>query len=716
MAAVIPALNPLYVAAYDLEEYFVNKDTGQPLANGMIFFYQDSNRVTPKNIFTLVDNPPNYNPPNYVALPNPITLSAAGTIVDNNGNNVPIYYYPYDAAGNLQLYYIVVKDQFGVDQLSRHAWPNITPASNPANTNSYYSNELSNPQFSQMLFFTNNPLTITNSSGAGTFTYNLFPAWTLSVTFTGNGSLTVRRNAVAGSSGLPGNPPFTVTITPGLNISAIQLIQTLSNNPDIFSPPVGGSNGWISASILLAPGSSIINMQYSPNNIVAQTQIILFANNTSGVYKQIDQTTQLQPAINPNTGDNGFVNIIINIPIVSATTLGNVQIIGLESNITSVNFVQTPINRQIDQLFNYYNPLLQYKPIPSYLIGWDFYYNPAQFLGDNLAASGVGANTSRYVWDQTIVFQSANNGPAISRSPDGALRITATNATQFALVQYLTLSIARKILNDSISSMVTALTPQAGGLVSTISLWYTTDANLPSCSANNSIVATLDANGYPITRNGNWVEVPRNGLGKATFTIGNSATTNFNDYGFNGWNSNGLIAGNFPIWFAIVVGTGTLNAGQNVDFQSISLVPGDVPTIPAPQSKGMVLADCQTFYEMSFNPGIIPSQNSGQNTGEFATTSQIGALAVAQPNYSLCFVTYKVCKNTSGVITTYNPTALNAQMNNTRLGNPAGDYTGTIATHSGQKGFCLSYTNVPAGGSNGDFVIVHWTSDSRLGR
>ena len=42
--------------------------------------------------------------------------------------------------------------------------------------------------------------------------------------------------------------------------------------------------------------------------------------------------------------------------------------------------MQNSVNRQNDYLFHYYNPLLQYKPIESFLIGWDFPVNPAQPL------------------------------------------------------------------------------------------------------------------------------------------------------------------------------------------------------------------------------------------------------------------------------------------------------------------------------------------------
>ena len=93
MAVVIPALDARFFTTISLDEYFVNKDTGLPLANGRIRFFEDTNRNVPKLVYTLADNPPAYNTappnpplpnPNYPALPNPITLSAVGQPSDNN--------------------------------------------------------------------------------------------------------------------------------------------------------------------------------------------------------------------------------------------------------------------------------------------------------------------------------------------------------------------------------------------------------------------------------------------------------------------------------------------------------------------------------------------------------------------------------------------------------------------------------------------------------
>jgi len=135
------ALDPLYIVTQDITSYFVNKDSGLPLAGGVITFYQDLARTVLQPVFTLTGAPP-YNEDSYVQLPNPLILSNVGTYEDADSNPVIIYYYPYDpVTGDLSLYYIVVTDSGGNEQFTVEAWPNSAIGSNsqeqPPNANSY---------------------------------------------------------------------------------------------------------------------------------------------------------------------------------------------------------------------------------------------------------------------------------------------------------------------------------------------------------------------------------------------------------------------------------------------------------------------------------------------------------------------------------------------------------------------------------------------------
>ena len=155
------SLDSSYVLAPSLQDYFVSKTTGLPLTNGTVYFYKDQARTVPKPVFELVSAAPG-GPYTYNPLPNPIVLSAVGTIVDGSGVDVIPYYHPYDASGNIELYYIVVYDANGVLQFTREAWPNLTAET--ITNNRDVTNFVANGQF---LAHNNVPASSANSYVAG---------------------------------------------------------------------------------------------------------------------------------------------------------------------------------------------------------------------------------------------------------------------------------------------------------------------------------------------------------------------------------------------------------------------------------------------------------------------------------------------------------------------------------------------------------------------
>ncbi len=128
-------INPdLLIAAPMLQDYLVDKDTGFPLAGGLVTMYRDDARTTYKNWYYQTGAPGHYE---YIALDNPLTLSSVGTIADPNGNDVIPFYYPYDEdnENNPQAYYVTVDsvDSEGlpaVRQFTRENFPFLP--SNPS--------------------------------------------------------------------------------------------------------------------------------------------------------------------------------------------------------------------------------------------------------------------------------------------------------------------------------------------------------------------------------------------------------------------------------------------------------------------------------------------------------------------------------------------------------------------------------------------------------
>lgn len=119
--------NSLLIAAPILQDILVGKD-GLPLAAGTITLYQDNSRTTLKNWYYQSGTPGNYT---WIPLQNPMTLSAAGTIIDNNGNDTIPFFYPYatdnQGVSEKQPYFIVVKDSNGELQFTRANFPFLPP-------------------------------------------------------------------------------------------------------------------------------------------------------------------------------------------------------------------------------------------------------------------------------------------------------------------------------------------------------------------------------------------------------------------------------------------------------------------------------------------------------------------------------------------------------------------------------------------------------------
>lgn len=498
-------------------------------------------------------------------------------------------------------------------------------------------NQISNPQFSIVNFLNGpsnpeapNPQVVFTAAGS----YEIAPGWRLDLV--GSGSCTVTQFITTGSENLPNSPvpPYYLEFTT-TGWTSVNLVQRLNGNGAIWY------NNFVAANILVKSNDSIshlISVSYVPNTPGAPVEIISAVQMSVGAFEVIQGVAALFPPTNPNStnttlNNTAYVDIQILLPSAGTVDISNIQLFGIENNnittipITGVQPDET-IERQMDHLSHYYQPKLAAKRIPSFLVGWDFPLNPAQ-LGSTVAASAIGANKSQYVWDQTIIFQSANSGVSVARNSDGSgsLSLTAAATGQIAIIQYVDQITARKILNFKMSVNLSLSTSITNGINGTISLYYTKDGSLPNVIAgtNNSLVATLDANGKPATFNGNWFEVPRNTVQTpasapnithgqdAYFLAPNLSDVSFSDVSFNGWSMNGSSDSLSATFFAIVIGFKQMTSPQQLAINSISLNSGDIATRPSPQTRDEVLRECQFFYEKSYVPGTLPGAVT--NTG-----------------------------------------------------------------------------------------------------
>ncbi len=107
------------------QDILVNKD-GTPMSYGNIVCFSDKERTKLKNWYyrssSSSDSLGEYT---YSALPNPLTLSGAGTVCDVNGADVIPFFYPYSEIDESQeeLYFIEIRNAKDTYQLTRAGFP-----------------------------------------------------------------------------------------------------------------------------------------------------------------------------------------------------------------------------------------------------------------------------------------------------------------------------------------------------------------------------------------------------------------------------------------------------------------------------------------------------------------------------------------------------------------------------------------------------------------
>lgn len=148
----------LLIAAPILQDYFSDNATDAAMSDGVITCYQDNSRTTLKNWYYQTGSPGAYT---YTQLPNPLVLSAAGTITDANGNDTIPFWYPYSESDNttFQPYYVTVDNSNGQRQFTRQNFPFV---SNPGSTNTFLST-LTNLVTNNVFWRNAGTLTLTNT-------------------------------------------------------------------------------------------------------------------------------------------------------------------------------------------------------------------------------------------------------------------------------------------------------------------------------------------------------------------------------------------------------------------------------------------------------------------------------------------------------------------------------------------------------------------------
>lgn len=335
-------LNTNYMISPNLQEYFVDKTTGTPLAAGNVFYYSDTERSTLKTVYTLVAgvSPGTYV---YIPLPNPVPLSGVGTTTDGDGNDIRVYYYPRNAEGGIENYYIVVKDADGVTQFTRQAWPNLD--TNPPVENNFTYNFARNWTFYSWSFGTTFNNVKTGSTGFFDFIMDDWIYKQSDSTQTINISR-VKFDAGANPDGV--NAPFYVdyqctSVGSGLGTynrfeQQYQSVQTLNGNDVVVSiwlKKIGATPAPVSISLRQYFGSG-----GSPHAEVETT--ILTISDLTTEWKEYTGTITL-PSISGmqiGTNEDDYLILNINMPL-NQTSHVNIGPIRFEEGVEIAGSQQT---------------------------------------------------------------------------------------------------------------------------------------------------------------------------------------------------------------------------------------------------------------------------------------------------------------------------------------------------------------------------------------
>lgn len=559
-------------------------------------------------------------------------------------------------------------------------------------------NQIANGQFSAINFVS--PLVLTAITNPPPI--NIAPGWDL--VLSGTGSVTIEQIPLNNALSNPTNAPYALRINTSGWTNQPYLRQRFQQNG------MNWAGKYLSGSLTgrITGGSQIVQMQLFASNGAPLASIVTAA--LSNNFTQYQGFALLAASTNADLPPNAYLDCRIILPTTGEVFLTSFQIIASDSGV-NIPYQQDSIDRQLDHLAHYYKPQLAYKPIPSYLVGWDFPVNPAQFFGDSVGAQAVGAGKSFYAWDQTIVFQAVNNGITVSRDADTkGIKLTAAIAGQCAIIQYIEEAQARELLEGNMAVYVNGYTSAALGLNATVTLWATADAALPDLKTPNfnSAISALAANGRPTMANGNWTEIPRGNLGDAVFEL----APPISELNFNGWtltNTTSTALRTTTKYMAIVIGFETMALNDTITINSVGLCAGDMATKPAPKSLSEAQIECNRFYWKSFNPGVAPAQNVGLNTGEYRyPVMQVDA----GDNYSSSII-FPAPMTGIPLITFYNPAAANALARNISVPGDAAATT-TVGCNVSRGSFNI-YSQGVAGWTIGMRLAVHVTADSRLG-
>lgn len=175
-------------------------------------------------------------------------------------------------------------------------------------------------------------------------------------------------------------------------------------------------------------------------------------------------------------------------------------------------------------------------------------------------------------------------------------------------------------------------------------------------------------------------------------------------------------------WTSITPITATVSASMNnlivmfwteaataqnatLDIANVQIEQGNEDSAFEYLPRDTVASRCFRYYQKSFSLTTAPAQNT-----EPATATRFTQCVGAAGGQAGMTVWLRQMRNATITVTTYNPSAANAEMRNNTTGT---DCSATGATQTGDSRFSI-ITTTPAGSAVGNTLAIHWTAEASL--
>ena len=332
--------------------WFYPNLVGQILDDTYYFFVQST--VSPYNQSPVWMNPDETSPWSY-----PIQFLASGTLPDN------IY---FDSATEYRL-----QIRQGTDPNSspliweiNNYFPDGSSSSGPSTTATQTTNQITNPQFSQIYFVSGATSTASSIPVA--------PGWTLVLAGI-SGTTTLTQIPIQGNQNIVTNAPYALGISTS-GWTGVQLIQTFNQNGSLWA------NESVALTFVARSATALITPTIVANLVPSVgTPVQLFSQALTSNYALEQNSVPIVMSTNTNTPPNASTQLIFNWAGGIAIDITSIQLVG-QSESANVDYAQETIERQIDQLYHLAYPVL---PVGTIIDLFSF-AAPSHYLLCNYAA------------------------------------------------------------------------------------------------------------------------------------------------------------------------------------------------------------------------------------------------------------------------------------------------------------------------------------------